>query len=427
MKIAYIVPGSGGTFYCGNCMRDSVFIREIRKLGHDCYLIPLYLPLAVDEDINIDHTPIFFGAVNTYLKQNFPVFRKAPGWVDKIFDSQPVLKFAAKKAGSTRAHGLEEMTISMLKGEHGKQASELEIMLEWMQKHTKPDVIHLSNALLSGMAPAMKEALNVPVVCSFQDEDVWLNDMREPFRQESIDLINKNAEHIDAFVSVSDFYKEEVRKLFSSKVIEKTHRIYNGIDVDVKPVTTERAGHTIGFMSRMNEASGLGILVDAFILLHQDPENKDLKLRITGGKTSDDNNFIAGLKKKIQQNNLSEKVDFTDEYSGEPKHHFYNEITLFSMPAIHHEAFGIQLIEALAAGIPLVQPVGGAFPEIINQTGAGVLYEPNTPEKLANAFNKLLKDEKRYQEVKNKAFSGVKEHFNIEYQTEKILKLYQSL
>ena len=164
MKILHIIPGSGGSFYCGNCLRDSKYVDALRAQGHEVIKIPMYLPLFSDEH-DITDIPVFYGAVSIYLKQLYPVFRKAPAWVDKLLNSKPVLKLAAGFAGSTRAKGLEEMTVSMLLGEDGQQKEELDRMIGWIAEHCKPDIIHLSNALLLGLTHKLKEKMNVPVLC----------------------------------------------------------------------------------------------------------------------------------------------------------------------------------------------------------------------------------------------------------------------
>jgi hypothetical protein len=121
MKIVNIVPGFGGTFYCGNCLRDSVVLKTLRTMGHDSMLLPIYLPLSSNDNNSNPDIPVFYGAVNIFLKQNYKIFRHVPAWFHRLLDSRPILRFAAKKAGSTRATGLEEMTISMLKGIDGFQ------------------------------------------------------------------------------------------------------------------------------------------------------------------------------------------------------------------------------------------------------------------------------------------------------------------
>ncbi|MGC9341599.1 MAG: glycosyltransferase, partial [Bacteroidales bacterium] len=211
MNILHIIPGSGGSFYCGNCLRDSKYVEALRASDHKVYKLPMYLPLFADEHDLSGEIPVFYGAISIYLKQLFPIFRRAPEWFDNMLNSKPMLKLAAKYAGSTRAKGLEEMTISMLLGEKGQQSEELERMVNWIAENCKPDVIHLSNALLLGLARRLNQKLNVPVVCSLQDEDVWADVMSPRSRKKVWDLMSEDAENTAAFISVSDFYAKEMK------------------------------------------------------------------------------------------------------------------------------------------------------------------------------------------------------------------------
>ena len=99
----HIIPGSGGSFYCGNCLRDSKYVEALRKSDHTVIKLPMYLPLFADEHDLSKEIPVFYGAISIYMKQLFPIFRKAPRWVDRVLNSKPMLKLASKFAGSTNA------------------------------------------------------------------------------------------------------------------------------------------------------------------------------------------------------------------------------------------------------------------------------------------------------------------------------------
>ena len=236
MKIVNIIPGFGGSFYCGNCLRDSVFVKTLKTMGHDAVMLPIYLPLSTENTNNSDGTPVFYGAVNIYLKQNFTFLRHMPGWLERFFDSKPILRYAAKKAGSTRAAGLEAMTISMLKGSEGFQSEELQILIDFLKNHEKPDLVHLSNALLLGLAEKIRKDLNIPVVCSLQDEDVWVDAMKSPYRDQVWQLMSDKAKFVDAFVAVSDFFAEKMKKNMNLPD-NKVHVVHIGVNPDAYVVT----------------------------------------------------------------------------------------------------------------------------------------------------------------------------------------------
>ena len=426
MNIIHIIPGSGGSFYCGNCLRDSKFFEALRKKKHNVVKIPMYLPLFADEH-DLNHIPVFYGAISIYLKQLFPIFRKAPKWFDRFLNSKVMLKIAAKNAGSTRAKGLEEMTISMLLGEDGQQKEELERMVNWIAEHCKPDVIHLSNALLLGLAHKIKKKLNVPVICSLQDEDVWVDVMSLENRKKVWSLMSKKADDTDAFISVSKYYSGVSKDRMNLKH-EKIHTIHLGVDPkDYQYINSVEKERNIGYISRMCPENGLDILVDAFIELKKSPVNRDVKLLITGGHTGDDIRYLKNIKKKIRKKKLDNFVEFWDQFESEDRDNFFKKIAILSVPVRNGEAFGIYLTEAMASGIPVVQPALGAFPEIIEKSGGGIIYEKNNPSELAKALQCLLDDKMKLKELSETARKSVEEKFNINILAKELIEVYEKV
>jgi len=426
LKIIHIIPGSGGSFYCGNCLRDSKYFDALRKMGHDVVKVPMYLPIFSDEH-DLNDVPVFYGAVSIYLKQMFPIFRKAPEWFDNMLNAKPILKYAASKAGSTRASGLEDMTISMLLGAKGKQHEELERMTDWMKDHFKPDVVHLSNALLLGLAPKLKEKLKVPVVCSLQDEDVWVDIMSSPSKERVWGLINENSAYVDRFISVSNYFATvSVEKMKISP--DKISSIYIGVDpADYQYLNSGEKPRAIGFISRMCHENGLDILSDAFILLKKQTGYEDVTLNITGGKTGDDTDYLKQIRKKLIKNNLLQYVDFTYDFEGEGRKEFFAATSMISVPVRNGEAFGIYIAESLASGIPVVQPALGAFPEIVAKTGGGIIYGENNPEELASALKSLLDNPEKLKQLSREARNGAERHLDIHLLAEEMINAYRQV
>lgn len=425
MNIVHIIPGSGGSFYCGNCLRDSKYFEAIRAQGHSAIKVPMYLPLFSNDDANNGEVPVFYGAISIYLKQVVPIFRHAPKWVDKILNSKPMLKFAAHMANSTRATGLEEMTVSMLMGEHGKQKDELEKMVHWLKNHYKADVIHISNALLLGLAHKLKEQLHVPVVCSLQDEHVWVDVMRPAFAKQVWELMQQKAKDIDMFVSVSHYYTDFMKEKLKLED-EKITTLHLGVDpADYHYVNATGKKRHIGYLSRMCYENGMDILVDAFILLKKQSGYEDVKLLLTGGQTGDDHDFIKTQKRKIDESGLSDFVEFIPDFDEAHRNTFFERIMLLSVPVRNGEAFGIYLTEAMAAGIPIVQPALGAFPEIVKKSGGGIVFPQNDAEHLATALSELLNDSDKLQNMSQKARQSIEEQFNIHALSKEMTHIYQ--
>jgi glycosyltransferase involved in cell wall biosynthesis len=426
MNIIQIIPGSGGNFYCGNCLRDSKFVDALRKKGHQVIKVPMYLPLYSDEH-DIADIPVFYGAISIYLKQLYPIFRKAPAWFDRLLNTRPVLKLAASMAGSTDAKGLDELTVSMLMGEGGKQQEELERMVDWIADHCHPDIIHISNALLLGLAHRIRERIKVPVVCSLQDEDVWVDVMSQASRKEVWKLMHEKSEDVDAFIAVSNYFAGVMKEKMGLQN-QRIFPVYLGVDpLEYDFEMAINKPRTIGFISRMCRENGLDIAVDAFILLKKLPGFEDVGLCITGGSTAADSGYIARIKKTIRKADLADHVDFHESFEGTGRKEFFKKVALASVPVRNGEAFGIYLPELMARGIPIIQPDLGAFSEIVNQSGGGMVYSPNTPETLAKNWAEVLSNKDLMSEWSIQARKGVEEHFDIQVHTDKIIEVYQKL
>ena len=427
MKIINIVPGFGGTFYCGNCLRDSSYVSSLRKAGHDATILPVYLPLTINSMQAQADIPVFYGAVNIYLKQQFPILRNMPGWMEHMLNSAPVLKFASSKAGSTRAEGMEELTESMLLGKMGHQSKELKELVDYLKLQGKPDVIHLSNALLIGMAEQIREEVNVPVVCSLQDEDVWVDAMHPEHRDMCWKLIAEKSKDVDAFIAVSDYYGRVMKQKINIPE-EKLHVVHIGVDPALYDYSLPSMNPpAVGYLSRICEENGFEILVDAFIRLKEEHKFADLRLKATGGKTGDDKQFIHRQMKKLQEKRLDGFIDISDDFSLEGVKRFFKSVSVLSVPVLKGEAFGLYQIEALASGIPLVQPNLGAFPEIVKNSGGGVIYHPNTPEALASKLDETLSDPFNLHRMSQAGRKAVEEQFDCGKLTSEMLKVYQSV
>jgi len=330
-------------------------------------------------------------------------------------------------AGSTRATGLEDMTVSMLKGSDGQQHEELDRMVDWIAENCNPDIIHLSNALLNGIAPRLKEKLDVPIVCSLQDEDVWIDPMESNFQELSWSLIHENSAYIDAYIGVSDYYT----RLMLDKIDlpkQKVHSLHLGVDVaDYEYHSAKAHPLNIGYISRMCHENGVDIAVDAFIQLKKQPKFSDVKLYLTGGSTGDDKQILREIRSSIRSNGLHDDVIFIDDFEQEGRTEFFNSVSFISVPVRNGEAFGLYLLEAMASGVPVVQPALGAFPEIIELSKGGRTYEPNTPEVLAQTWASLLSQPDEITSLAADARRGVEDHFNIYDQGEKLIEIYQKL
>lgn len=428
MKIVYLITGSGGSFYCGNCYRDMIYLKAIRKVaGMHASAIPLYLPPDDNTSSSeIDQT-VFFGAISMYLRGKVPFLKNMPGFIDRIVDSGPMLRMAAKRAGTTRTDGLEEMTLGMIDGKDAFPEKELDRLVSYLTENGKPDIIHLSNALIIGLSRHLKKRLNVKIVCSLLNEDDWIDEMAEPYQSEAWRLAAQEAPNVDAFVTPSNYYKEK----FMSKTGIKDGKFFVvplGIEAgELLTVKPEAVWPSIGYFCRVNEQNGFHKIVDAFIQLKKEERYSYLTLHVSGGYTADDKPFLTQQISKIRENGYSDSVKIYPGFQGLNKLRFFSKIDVLSVPVKKYDGYGLYLLEGNAAGVPVVQPHTGAFPEIIATTGGGITYAPDDEEHLREALSKMLDDTVLSKETGIRGRKMVTEKLTLEKMSEELEKVYRSV
>lgn len=168
--------------------------------------------------------------MNVYLQQKSAFFRNAPDWLHRFLASPAVLKWAAGRAARTRAADVGELMLSMLRGEEGHQARELEELITWLKAQPPPEVICLSNALLVGLARRLKAGLRAPVVCMLQGEDSFLDGMTEPHRTCAWQTLAERARDVDLFIAPSHYFGDLMRGRLGLPS-EKVQVVYNGINL----------------------------------------------------------------------------------------------------------------------------------------------------------------------------------------------------
>jgi glycosyltransferase involved in cell wall biosynthesis len=384
--------------FCGNCFHDNTLVTALRDLGHDAILLPLYLPIQVDEDDQSAGRPIFFGGVNVYLEQKSAIYRRAPRWLHRLLNARRLLAWAAGRAAKTRAHDVGDLLLSMLRGEAGNQDREISELIAWLRKHGRPEVICLSNALLIGMARRLKTELKVPVVCLLQGEEPYLD-------------------ALPAWIAPSQWAAQRMVARLNLKP-ERVHVVHDGINLaGFEPQTLNarlpnQKAPVLGYFARMCKDKGLDTLVEAFIHLKHRGTVPRLKLHVGGGCGPSDELFVKSLRVRLAEAGFIGEVSFNPNLNRAEKLAFLQALTVFSVPANYGEAFGLYVIEALAAGVPVVQPRTAAFPEILAATGGGVLCEPGDPKSLADALETLLLNPNHARSLGEVGRKAVGEHFN---------------
>jgi glycosyltransferase involved in cell wall biosynthesis len=425
MKIIVLTAGTG-SFHCGTCIRDNALVRELRRQGHDAMLVPMYLAPTLDEESTVDGSPLFFGGINVYLQQKLAFFRKSPRWLDNLFDSPALLRIAGKKAGMTSARELGEMTLSMLKGEEGNQIKEVERLATWLESE-RPDIVALSHALLLGVARCIRRRTGAKMVCFLNGEDGFMDGLPAPYSLQAWEELDRRARDIDAFIAVSRYYGNLMASR-SPEIGRRLRVIYPGINLEgYSPAVSRPDPPILGYLARLNAIKGLGTLVDAYLILRKRNRVPGLRLRAAGTATAADESYIAEQRRRLDAAGYGEDVQFLPNLDRDEKVDFLRSLSLLSVPATYGESFGLFVIEALAAGTPVVEPRHAAFPELIDATRGGLLYEPDDPEALAETVERLLLNRDQAALLAEQGRQAVLERFSIERSAAETAALFKDL
>lgn len=407
--------------FCGNCLRDNALVAELRKRGADVTMLPLYLPLTLDTKDESAASPVFFGGISVYLEQLAPFFGKAPRFVRNLLASRGLLKLAAGGAAATKPEDLGELTLSMARGEDGRQAQELEDLVNWLRTQPKPDIIILSNVMLAGLAHRLSEF--APVVCTLQGEDFFLDSLSSPHKERVWEELARRCNDISLFIAPSQYFADHMQPRLRLPS-EKLRVLWNGIDLDgYAPANAAPSDPTVGYFARICREKGAHTFVEAFIALAKSGAVPDARMKMGGSLGKSDEPLLNDLKTQLNRAGLEGRYEIQPNVTREEKIQFLQSCSIFSVPALYGEGFGLYLLEAWACALPVVQPEHGSFPELIAATDAGLIVEAGKAEALAVGWANLLNNPTRAADLGQLGLKAVRDRFNVERMTTDFLSI----
>jgi glycosyltransferase involved in cell wall biosynthesis len=436
MRILSVTAGAAG-MYCGSCSRDNALAVELISRGHDVTLLPLYTPTNPDEP-NVSRDRVLFGGISIYLQQYVPLFRKLPRAFDRLWDSPRVINAFASRSLSTDPRVLGDMTVSMLEGDRGVLRKEFDKLLEWTAGEPTPDVINLSNSLLISLARPLADAFKRPVCCTLQGEDLFLEELIEPYRTKSIELIRRLAADIETFIAVSDYYVPVMARLLA---VPESRIAVVPLGINMKGYTQRppRAASTdafrVGYFARIAPEKGLQFLAQAYELFRRMvpvPQTvsgtaRPIRLDAAGYLGWAQAPYLESVKRQLAKAGLLEEFTYRGAVDRDGKLAFLQTLDLLSVPATYDEPKGVFLLEAMASGVPVVQPRRGSFTEMVENSGGGLLVKVNDPEALAEGLFELWRDPAKADALGARGFQGVRAHYSVARSADLQLDIYDSM
>ena len=425
MRILSLTAGAAG-MYCGSCARDNALAVELLARGHDVTLLPLYTPTTTDET-NVAARRVLFGGISIYLQQYSALFRRTPRFLDRLWDSPRVISALASRSLSTDPKLLGDLTISMLEGRNGVLRKEFDKLVAWLADEPMPDVINLPNTLLIGLAGPLREHLGRPISCTLQGEDLFLAGLVEPYRSRALDLIRRHVPHVDRFIAVSDYYLPVMADLLG---IARDR-------ISVVPLGINLTGYTerrrtddtfrVGYFARIAPEKGLQLLADAYRLFRARTGGAPARLEAAGYLAAAHQPLLDGVRRSLDAAGLADEFTYHGAVDRTRKLAFLGSLDVLSVPATYDEPKGLFLLEAMASGVPVVQPRRGAFTETVERTGGGLLVAPDSAAALADGLYALWSDRALAERLQRAAFAGVREHYSIARSADRLMAVYDSM
>ena len=425
MRILSITAGAAG-MYCGSCFRDNALAAELVARGHDVTLVPIYTPTRTDEP-NVSRHRVLFGGISVYLQQHLALFRRTPRVLDRLWDSPVVILAFASRGVSTDARLLGDMTISMLQGDRGVLRKEFEKLVDWIRAEPLPDVINLPNSLLIALAEPLRNTLKRPVFCTLQGEDLFLNGLAAPYREQAIALIRQQTPSVDRFLAVSEYCATFMSELLD---ISRTRMsvVPLGINMDgYEPRRPSRDKFSVGYFARVTPEKGLHVLAEAYVRFRSRIGSARARLAAAGYMAPVHAAYLSDVRRILDMAGLADEFSYGGALDRPGKLAFLRELDLLSVPATYDEPKGMFLLEAMAGGVPVVQPRRGGFTEIVEKTGGGLLVDPDDPGGLAEGLYALWSDPSRRETLGTRGFHGVRAHYTIAQSASRLLDVYNAV
>jgi glycosyltransferase involved in cell wall biosynthesis len=425
MRLLLLSAGAA-SMYCGSCLRDNALAAALMKRGNDVTLLPFYTPTLTDEENVSRQERVFFGGISVYLEQHLSLFRHTPAMLDRLWDAPWVIKAFSSGSIAVDPAVLGALTVSTLQGEAGRQRKEIEKLLDWLADEPRPDLVNIPYTLLISLARPLKRVLRgVPVIVTLQGEDLFLDGLPSPFRQQALDLIRAEVPNVDMFVAVSQYCADLMQRYLDIPP-QKLRVVPLGVAAPDGPAAPlARAPFTIGYFARIAPEKGLHVLADAYRILRRERGLPPSRLRAAGFCGPDQQAYLDGVRRNLRSAGLEDEFEYAGSPDRNGKFAFLHELDVFSVPSPYREPKGLYLLEAMAAGLPVVAPSHGALPDVVHATGGGLLAASAEPAAIAETLFELWMDPKKAADLGRRGRASVSSDFTVTRMAERVEAVYR--
>ncbi len=410
MRILYLVGGND-VIAGGATVRDASFVTGLREAGHDVIPVSLYGPAGIEDESG--YSKIFHPLGQTTLRRIFPRLSRLPGSISSAFRRpRPVASMTNLAVTGRRADLMGPLAVSMLSGANKLQRREFARLADYLGSGYRPDAVLFANIMLSGLAEAVRANFACPIICLSQGSDRVVEALDEPFRSDARKLARKNARLFRRVVTSSRFFA--IRATESLALPASRIRVVPpGVDAKSlrNPAPRRRLPFTIGYMAPVRKDKGLDILVEAVESLARDT-SVEPELWISG--RVEDERYWNRLQRRLDGAALKSRRRIFGSLTGTDRRDFLEGLSVFVVPSREPESRATHMLEAMAAGVPVIGPATGIIPEVFQYANGGLLVSSEAPAWMfAQALELLASMPDTADEMGRVGSEGVEEYFSI--------------
>jgi glycosyltransferase involved in cell wall biosynthesis len=282
--------------------------------------------------------------------------------------------------------------------------------------------------MLAGIAPAVKEAFDAKVVCSLQGEDYFLNHLLSPHREQALEALRRMAPAVDRFVAPSRDHAEAMAPLLGvpAEHIEVVHPGLSLLGFGERPAADPKQ-FVIGYLARVAPEKGLHLLAEAFLKIRTRITGKQVRLHVAGWLGQQHRGYLQEVRAQLERAGVAASFEYWGDIDRETKLAFLGGLDVLSVPVLYRAPKGLYVLEAWASGVPVVQPRLGVFSELIEKTGAGLLFEAGKVEELAAGLERLIDNPAEASEMGQRGRRATLEYFHNRRMAEETVAIYEEL
>lgn len=423
MRILYLVGGKNA--YWGEATaRDVAFVQGLAKGGHEVAAVSLSGSPQVED---ADDAALFHPLGQGKLQAMFPRLTRIPSTLTGLIKKpRPVVNMTSF-AIDGHVDRAGPQAVNRLAGRDAQLRRDFARLIEYLKVNQfQPDVIILSNVMLSGLAEPLRGALGSRIVCLSQGSDRVIENLAEPYRSDARKLARKNARLMAMIVATSRFFAIRATE-FLAVPPSRVKVVPPGVDLArlVNHAPRVREPFVIGFFAPISNRTGLDILVDSVDSLVRDTE-VDPQLWIAG--PVEDSRYWQRILRRLDANALKNRYRVLGPLDLKGRREFFPKLSVFAVSSREPESKGVIILEAMAMGIPVIGPSCGIIPEIFQYANGGLLVSSESPVWMyAQAFELLATIPETADQMGKTAAEGVARHFSVERSSAQLAALLEEV